>query len=204
MPGAVAEVRCAVADVVVRTRDLADVEAACDGAEAAITFLTAQGLDVDDPISIDLVQVLPKVVDSSAVGCYLGSEKRVVILEYEKLEHREQWLGLPIDRALYRSLVAHEVAHSIAACNFKLTKPTLQSQEYVAYVTTFATMAPSERKRVLAQYPGHGHADDSRLNAMFYLFDPTRFGVEAYRHFLKPANGRDYLHRVLDGKALAK
>jgi hypothetical protein len=30
------------------------------------------------------------------------------------------------------------------------------------------------------------------------------FGVRAYRHFLKLANGREYLHAILNGKALVE
>jgi len=34
------------------------------------------------------------------------------------------------------------------------------------------------------------------------MLDPMRFGAQAYRHFLKLANGREYLHAILSGKVL--
>jgi hypothetical protein len=40
------------------------------------------------------------------------------------------------------------------------------------------------------------------MRTSIYLMDPMRFGVQAYRHFLKPGNGRDYLHAILDGKVM--
>lgn len=202
MPRPVAEVRCDTRNVVVRTRDLADVGVSCEGAGAAIAFLAAQGLNVEGLITIDLVETLPEVVESSAVGCYLDAEKRAVILAYSELNRRETWFRLPIDRSLYRSLVAHEVAHSIAACNFRVARPVIAAHEYIAYVTTFATMAPTQRELVLAQYPGDGFDDEVEMSTTIYLLDPARFGAEAYRHFLKPANGPKFLYAILAGKAL--
>lgn len=66
----------------------------------------------------------------------------------------------------------------------------------------FVTMAPVLRERVLAQFPGHGFAGEAQMRLTIYLFDPMRFGVQAYRHFLKLANGRAYLHAILAGKVL--
>jgi len=57
---------------------------------------------------------------------------------------------------------------------------------------------------VLAQFPNKGFEDDGQMNTTIYLFDSSCFGVRAYRHFLMPANGRDYLHAILAGKALAE
>jgi hypothetical protein len=201
-PRPIAEIRCDSGSVVVRSRNRADARIACDGSQAAIEFLASQGLDVESPITIEIVDVLPEAAGPSSVGCYLDSEKRVEVLGYSAFKRCKTWFGLPIDRSLYRSLVAHEVAHSIAACNFKVERPVIAAHEYIAYVTTFATMAPGQRDLVLAQYPGEGFDHDREMNSTIYLIDPMRFGVKAYLHFLKPANGRDYLHSVLGGNAL--
>ena len=79
----------------------------------------------------------------------------------------------------------------------------MQANEYVAYVTMLSTMPAELRARVLANYPGTGYDNDVQMNDIIYLMNPMRFGVEAYRHFLKPGNGRDYLHKVLAGQVLA-
>jgi len=123
---------------------------------------------------------------------------------YSGFVKRESWFGLPADLELYRSLIAHEVAHSVAACNFKLARPSIPAYEYVAYVTMLSTMASATRERVLANCPGTGFDTDLQMNSVIYQFDRTRFGAEAYRHFMKPLHGRDYLHRVLAGTALVE
>ena len=196
------EVRCDAQNVLVRSPTPADAKVACEGARDAIGFLAAQRFDVVNDISIDLVPKLPDVARTTTAGCYLESERRVVILSFSEFKKFKTWFNVPIDVSLYRSLVAHEVAHALGACNFKIGAPSIQAKEYIAYVTMLATMAPMQRERVLSQFPGQGFEGDWQMNTTTYLLDPMRFGVEAYRHFLKPANGRDYLHAILAGKVM--
>lgn len=196
------EVRCDAQNVSVRSSDPADAKVACGGARDAIRFLAAQGFDVSSDISIDLVPKLPRVAGDSAAGCFLESERRVVILSFREFKKLKTWSSVPIDVSLYRSLVSHEVAHALGACNFRIARPSIEAKEYIAYVTMLATMAPAQRERVLSHFPGQGFEGDWQMNTTVYLVDPMRFGVQAYRHFLKSANGREYLHAVLAGKVL--
>jgi hypothetical protein len=201
-----AEIRCNVlnAVVVVHAPDHADILIACEGARDAIVFLTSQGLDAPIDIAIDLVARLPAVVSASATGFCLESERRAIVLVYSEFRKFKTWFGVPIKRALYRSLVSHEVAHLVAGYNFKIPKPSIQAKEYIAYITQFATMEPVLRERVLARFPLEGFEGDWQMKSTIYMLDCMSFGVRAYRHFLKPANGRDYLHKILTGKALVE
>jgi hypothetical protein len=196
------EARCDARNVSVRSFDRVDAKVACEGARDAIGFLAAQGFDVVDDFAMELVSGLPSVAGASAAGCYLESERRILILTFPEFKKSKTWFNLPIDASLYRSLVSHEVAHAIASCNFKVAVPSIQAKEYIAYVTMLATMAPAQRERVLSQFPGEGFEGDWQMSTTVYLLDPMRFGVQAYRHFLKPGNGRDYLHAILAGKVM--
>ncbi|MBI4537797.1 MAG: hypothetical protein HY712_07565 [candidate division NC10 bacterium] len=198
------DIRCDARNVVVRSPSRADALISCGGAQAAIGFLASQGLDGTDDIAIEVVPKLPDVVSASAAGCFMESEQRVLIRTYSEFRKLKSWFGIPIDRSLYRSLVSHEVAHSVAARNFKVPHPPIPAKEYIAYITMFSTMAPAQRERVLRRFPGEGFQGDWQMSTTIYLFDPMRFGVQAYRHFLKPANGRDYLHAILAGKAIVE
>ena len=103
---------------------------------------------------------------------------------------------------MYRSLVSHEVAHAIASCNFTIPDPSIQAQEYVAYVAMFSMMNPNLRELVLAENPGEGFDSELEMNEIVYSLDPMHFGVEAYRHYLKQEQGTTFLLRVLSGEAL--
>jgi len=68
---------------------------------------------------------------------------------------------------------------------------SIAAKEYFAYVTVLATMEPSRLRRRLAdEYP------------LIYLLDPQRFGVRAYRHYLQPGHGREFLQAIVQGKAI--
>ncbi len=89
---------------------------------------------------------LPSAVCSFAAGCYLESERRVLILVYSEFRKFKTWFGVPIDRTLYRSSLSHEVAHLVADFNFKILKPSIQAKEYIAYITQLSIMEPVLRE----------------------------------------------------------
>jgi hypothetical protein len=196
--------RCNVLNIAVRSPDPADALIACEAARNAIGFLASQGLDVTGDIAIDLLTKLPAAVSTSAAGCYLESERRVLILVYSQFRQFNTWFGIPIDRSLYRSLVPHEVAHAVAAYNFKISRPSIQAKEYIAYVTQFSTMETALRKRLLLQFPNEGFEGDWQMGTTIYMLDCMSFGVRAYRHFLKLASRRAYLDAILNGEALVE
>ena len=196
------EVRCDSRSVTVRSPDSTGARIACEGASDALRFLEAQGFAVDGEVCIDLMPQVPPAAGNHALGCYLEPERRVLVLAFPEFAKLGTWMNLPADAALYRSLVSHEVAHAVGDCNFKVAAPSIQAKEYIAYVTMLATMAPALRERLLSQFPGEGFAGDWQMSTTIYLLDPLRFGAQAYRHFLKPANGRDYLHAILAGKVM--
>jgi hypothetical protein len=199
---AAVETQCESRNVSIRSPDSVDAGLACQGARDAIEFLAAQGLDVTGAVAIELVRELPDLAGHSTAGVYLESEGRIAILSFAEFRKFRTWFELPVDASLYRSLVAHEVAHAIAAGNFKIPSPSIQAKEYIAYVTMMASMAPGLREKVMSQFANHGYEGDWQMSTTIYMLAPMRFGVQAYRHFLKPENGREYLHAILDGKVM--
>jgi hypothetical protein len=198
------ETRCSAHNVVVRSPGLADALIACEGARDAIGFLAVQGLDVTGDIAIELLTRLPAVVTGSAAGCCLEFEHRALILVYSEFKKFKTWFGIPIDAGLYRSLVSHEVAHVVAACNFKIPAPSIQAKEYIAYVTQLETMEPALRKQIMSNFKCKAFKGDWQMSSTIYMFDCMDFGVRAYLHFQNLANRREYLQSILNGKALVE
>jgi hypothetical protein len=199
---AVQAVVCASQQAAVRALRAEDRQDACEGAGRAIAFFAGHGLKPTHPLVIEVTNRMAQEAGPTAVGCYLEQRDQILMLDYAAFKARRTWFKLPIDRELYRSLAAHESAHAIAACNFGIPRPSIQAKEYLAYVAMFASMPPALRERVLKAMPGEGFENEDRITAVFYMFDPMRFGAEAWRHYLKPENGARFLQAVLAGRSL--
>ena len=198
-----ATTHCAGADVAVQAADATDAANACEGAQDAIEFLRTKGLRAPHAIEVHVVAALPDVANRTAFGAYLHAERRAYIIPYASFRAGASYFGLAADRALYRSLAAHEVAHVVAAANFTAPRPNVEAHEYIAYVAQIATMAPELRSRVLAMPSAYVFDYPTQMNTAVYLSDPERFGVGAYRHFVHPGNGAAFLRQVLDGRVLS-
>jgi len=180
-----------------------DVADACRGAADAIAFFRAARLQTDVAMEIHVRNALPQGVGPGAAGGFLAREGRILMLPYAEFRKIGTWFGVPIDRRLYRSLAAHEVAHALASGNFAVRMPSVEAHEYIAYVTMFSTMDPGLRERILAAIPETEPERTPRLSAAFHLFEPMRFGVTAYRHYIGPDGGPEYLRDILAGRAMA-
>ena len=175
-----------------------DAAPVCAGARDAIGLFAERQLDT--AVDVEITKQLPQKVAASAVGCYHPERKRVCVPPYADFARRGEWFGVSIEPATYRSLASHEVAHAIAACNFREEKRSLAAVEYVGYVAMLPVMQPDLRSRVPAQNPGEGYDADLQISSTVYLRAPTRFAVESYRHYLRPENGTRYLRDVLAGR----
>lgn len=193
---------CPYSDVRVFAADSRDLRDGCGGARAAVVFLTPHATGQIKTLAIVIRAKLPTAAGPTAVGAFLAQCDCSTFVPYASFRQQKTWFKVPVSRDLYRSLATHEAAHAVAAHLFQIPNPTIQAKEYVAYVTMFATMDPLLRERVLRALPGNGFASEDRIGLIVYMFDPMRFGVEAYRHYMKPENGDAFLQFVFAGKVL--
>jgi len=193
---------CANSSISIEADEPVDHDDICNSAEDALVFFGRLDIELTHPLVIEIVLNLPDWMSETAVGCYHEEERKVFVLTLPAFEKREVWFGVTVNRSMYRSLVIHEVAHAVASCNFKISEPTIHAEEYVAYVAMFAMMNPVLRARVLAENPGADFDSESEINEITYSFDPMRFGVAAYRHYLRKEHGDAYLLKALSGNAL--
>lgn len=188
--------------VSVQTRHTAAVALSCDGARDAIGFLAPLRLGGARPVLIELVNRMPADLRRDAVGCYAPRTHRLMVLELPGFLARERWFGIPASPTLYRSVVAHEVAHALVGCHLAGRQLVNAAHEYVAYVAMFATMEPATLRAVLAAMPGEGFRFDGEINDMRYTFDPMSFGIESCRHWLRQPDGPGFLRQVIDGEVV--
>lgn len=193
---------CADSSISIRAEEPINHQEICNSATEALAFFDRLDMELSHPIFIEVVTILPDFMSKTAVGCYQQEKQKVIVLTFSEFEKRKLWFGVPVNRLMYSSLVTHEVSHAVASCNFKISEPTVQANEYIAYVAMFAMMNPVLRARILDANPGVGFESGRKINEIIYLFDPMRFGVEAYRHYLKKGNGDAFLLKTLSGKVL--
>ncbi|MGB5198573.1 MAG: DUF6639 family protein, partial [Sedimenticolaceae bacterium] len=171
----------------------------CAGAEDGIAFFGRLPLEPIDSVLVEIVQVLPEEAGDTAVGCYLEDDQRILVLDFAKFAKQKTWFNVPIDQSMYRSLVTHEVAHAVAACNMAMPESPIQAKEYLAYVAMFAMMDQRLRGQILDANPCKAFDRESKINATIYLCDPMRFAVRAYRHYLGKKNGDEFLLKIMSG-----
>ena len=194
---------CGNSSVRVEATELVDHKEICNGAGDALAFFERLDLQLTHPLDIVVASNLPEWMRKAAVGCYHQETMTVFVLTFPAFAERGYWFGIPIGPLMHRSLVTHEVAHAVARCNFTISEPTIHAKEYAAYVAMFVMMDPAMRARILMEYPRASFDSELEINEISYSFDPMRFGVAAYRHYLEQANGGDeFLLRVLSGSAL--
>jgi hypothetical protein len=196
------EYECGNAPVFIQSQESEVNRDICDAAASVVKFFGRIDLQLRHPLVIEVVRNLPQERGGNAVGCYHEEENKVYVVTYSAFQNRESWFGMPITKSTYRGLVAHEVAHAIASCNFAMPEPTLHAHEFIAYATMLATMDSESRSQVLALRPAIFFDDESEFNELSYSFDPILFGIAAYRYYSKEEHGDSFILKVLSGNAL--
>jgi hypothetical protein len=180
-------------------KDRADI---CAGASAAVGFFALHGVRPTEPIRIEVTPSIPVEAGPTAAGCFIEEKRRIYVVPYERFRKNATWFNVKIDRQMYRALAVHEAAHAIAACNFHVPNPTIQAKEYLAYAAMFSSMPETLRRNALRGTETVGFNDIERFTPMLYMFDPMRFGAEAYLHFSKLVDPAKTVRAILAGKEL--
>jgi len=189
---------CPGTDISVSHSDAADADSACQAAAYSIAFLESNGYTRGGGFEMQIVDRLPPENIPHSLGSLDHRNRQIRVLSFAEVSRgQKSILGLPADRELYRSLIAHEVAHLIALRNFSFDRPTMVAQEYIAGVTQIATLPSELRQVILTLYPGDGFRSTAAINLTLFLFDPHFFAVQAYRHFSRPENGATFLRALL-------
>lgn len=191
----------ATPQVVVQSPGIAarDAETVCEGVERALQFLARAGLASPPATTVELVQQLPTELGDRALGCYFRNTRSIQLLTYRQFEAGGDWFQMQRDRELYRALATHEMAHAVVGHHSEPRTLPLPAHEYVAYVVMFATMEPEVRDRLLARFPGPGFGSTLEINGINHLVDPSRFGVNAWRDYLRRPAKEAWLRDMIAG-----
>ncbi len=202
-PALTADVRtCQGGGAIVLGASPADLSDVCAGVLSALGFLAGHGVKPTEPVVIEVTTSIPQEAGPTAAGCYIEQRRRVYLVPYSAFRKSRTWFGVAINRELFRALAAHEAAHAVGSCNFKIPNPTIQAKEYLAYVTMFSVMPTDLRREALRRVKTEGFASLDRFTPLLYSFDPMRFGAEAYRHFSAATDQTAIVQSLLAGSVL--
>lgn len=188
----------------VESKSIEDIQNVCSAALAVASFYRDMGLSKIPTMHVTIVDNIPPEAGPDALGCFAPESGGIHILSYSAASKCGSLFGRHMDRALYRSLAAHEIAHAFASCNASVEKLSLRAGEYVAYVTMFATMDHNHRQAILEDNPGIGFENEKEISDTYYYLSPCQFGINAYRHFIRPENGNRFFQSVIRGQVLLK
>jgi hypothetical protein len=107
------------ARVEVDRRERASVPVACAGIADALGFLDWLPREAGAPLRLEVVDHLPDGLRPDAVGCYAIGSRRLMVLELNRFLQRGTWFGIPVSERLWRSVMAHEVAHALVGCHLQ-------------------------------------------------------------------------------------
>ena len=179
-----------------------EYKAICDGAKAAIRFLSGIGVSTDRMPEIVVVSGASEHVPTDTFACYSPSADKVYIRNafmcrssVEKIQPFGEGFSWP----LYASFVAHETSHFIVEHAFEKSGATGLVHEYVAYVTQFETMPHAMRSHILAPHEQSDVWKTDEFADVLRLMDPDRFAIEAYRHHEHQEHRGGFIRALLDG-----
>ena len=203
-PAAAAERRCAGANATIYADSVYDAYLACAGAADAVAFMLQQGLTVDTELRIDILDSVFLHQEGTPsfriLGQFDADRERISVTSTKgqrEMAAEKPIFGVPYEDSLFRSVVAHEVAHAIADANFQVTEPTRLAHEYIAYIVQLATMAPELRQQVLDHHKSPAFTSEIEINPMTYGLNPDVFAVKAYRHYQLPGVGAVFVQTLL-------
>ena len=111
-----AELACHQAGIVVSGAEAPDLSLACAAVRDALAFLAPMGLSIEHGPSIALVDKLPSGADKRELGHFDAGLDVVELLDYRAAAAAAECgpapFKVPMSRALWKSYVAHEIAHA--------------------------------------------------------------------------------------------
>jgi hypothetical protein len=183
--------------------DSTSPEPVCRAAAAALAFLDTCHVAPEGAVHVRVADHLDSPVQP-ALAYFDARAVEVVVPDLptaEAMTRGSGFFGLPMNRALYEGLVAHEIAHATVADASHLNAQINPApHEYVAYATLFATLPDDLQARILRGYSYQAPITEHELSALYWSLAPADFGVKAHLHFAMPANGCRFLKDLIAGE----
>lgn len=195
---------CPGARVTVSTPHFGEARRVCAAARAPIDLLGQCGFRLRNPVTITVADDVYLLSAIKTVGDYLPGTGHVRVMSNAGFARytRAAIADVEVPVAdLYRSVVAHELAHAIFHDNTEHLDLPQTAHEYVAYAVQISTLPESVRATALQSDAKAARSNLFSFSQFLLAADPERFALIAWEHFNRPENGCAFLRSVVEGKA---
>lgn len=208
-PAAAETQLCGNPNVEIRARTSELRNAGCTAAQLALEFLSRYGLQAHHPVRISIVEQPLHNPGYSTYGSYGSYDSRsdlVQVMSPQAIRLAEtspQMYDQPLDRAHYRGIIAHEVAHALVQQNSHVSPRPVgaAAQEYLACVTQLSVL-PAERREQLIRSADIGPwKTGDVISTAFWSMAPHRFAVKSYLHFDRQTMPAIWVDELLGSKS---
>jgi len=194
-PSTGVEIRVSAASVPERTL-------VCSGARQALDLLALCGIAPRDAIDVRIRAEVRHPLAGLIFGYYDLRERHIILTSLDGLPdlmHGTPYDGLP-PTDFYKSLVVHEVVHSVMHQNLGSGVHTQASYEYPAYALQIASLPGAAREQFMKAFDSERLERPIPLNDTILSFAPYLFAARAYNHFITSADGCLLLREALKGE----
>jgi hypothetical protein len=175
----------------------------CSAVQESLGWLRAMELTLSERVTVCPLDDQGAIADTHRLGRYDARTKEIQILPFDtafKASVEElPAFRVPMTRDLWRSYIAHEMAHAVADAYFASGVSHLTAGEYIAGVVQLMVLPDRAREEVLENYREvAGWESASEVSAQYYLMAPGAFAIKSYRHFtaLTPSEQRRFITRL--------
>ncbi len=198
--------RCPSTNVLVYAEKQADIPFVCKATTETLTFMIRAGLDIQDTFDIHLTDGFERLPQQELLlGVYEQQTNEIRVLSYEcckRLYKGECFCGLELSREIHTSFIVHEIAHALTVDHLENEIGRVAAAEYIAYTTQFSLMPDNLRQKILTDINNEGFCNEVEITRLFHDLNPAVFAVKAYRHFIRPENGKNFYHKLITGQCL--
>lgn len=201
---AVARDTCSTADidieVLAATRR--ERELVCAGAQQALDLLALCGIRPREAIDIRIRAEVRHPLAGLIFGYYDLKERHIIIASLDGLPalmDGTPYAGLP-PADFYKSLVVHEVVHSVMHQNLGAGVHTQAAYEYPAYALQIASLPGAAREQFMTAFDAERLQRPGPLSDAILAFAPYLFAARAYNNFITSSDGCLLLREAMKGK----
>ncbi|MBS0123860.1 DUF6639 family protein [Thetidibacter halocola] len=198
----VSEGSCGIGNMMVAAPSASDLSDACVAVHAALPVLTSLGLELRQPVRIEVTQTLD-LAPGICVAFYSSSERKVQLLPTDCLaEQPGRAKAFPEMTAdlLFQSLIVHELTHALVEQGLAGRFLPRVAHEYLAYAIQLLALPETERSRILAKADISGPIDLAEVSEAILGLSPLRFAALSWLHFADNGGDAALVRRIVEGE----